>query len=135
MNVATQKRESRENRTANGTRDVSRPSERGFVMPEANILETKDNFVVTVEMPGVNQDGLEITLEDNVLTILGHRKDDAPKGTALFRESQPRDFRRVFELAPSIDGEKVQARIANGILRLELPKAEKVKPKKIAVTG
>src|SRR6185436_4453995 len=135
MNVATQKRESRENQTPNGSRDLARQSERGFVLPEANILETKDNFVVTVEMPGVSQEGLDLTLEDNVLTIVGRRKDDAPKGAVLFRESQPRDFRRVFELAPSIDGEKVQARIAHGVLRLELPKAEKVKPKKIAVTG
>jgi HSP20 family protein len=135
MSVLTQKRESRENRTAEGTRDLAPQSERGFVAPEANILETKDNFVLTVEMPGVSQDGLEITLEDNVLTIVGRRKDEVPKGAVLFRESQPRDFRRVFELAPSIDGEKVQARIAHGVLRLELPKAEKVKPKKIAVTG
>jgi HSP20 family protein len=132
MNVATQKRE---NRQPNGTREQAVQHERGFVLPEANIVETKEAFIVTIEMPGVSKDGLELTLENNVLTIAGRRKDTAPKGMVLVRESQLRDFRRVFELAPSVDAEKVQARIEQGVLTLQLPKAEKVKPRKIAVNG
>ena len=133
MNVATQKRGNRT--SANGQRELQpQQAERGFVLPEANIVERKDQFVVTVEMPGVDKEGLELMLENNVLTIVGRRKDTSPSGTVLFRESSQRDFRRVFELAPSIDGDKIQARIEQGILTLELPKAEKVKPRKIAVS-
>jgi HSP20 family protein len=130
MNVATHKRGNQT--STNGQREQQ--AERGFVLPEANIVERKDRFVVTAEMPGVDKDGLELTLENNVLTIVGRRKDQNPAGTVLFRESTQRDFRRVFELAPSIDGDKIQARIEQGILTLELPKAEKVKPRKIAVS-
>jgi HSP20 family protein len=130
MNVATQKPGNRTN--ANGSRELQ--LERGFVLPEANIVENKDTFFVTVEMPGVDKAGLELTLENNVLTIVGRRKD-APNGTVLFRESHGHDFRRAFELAPTLDGNKIQARIEQGILTLELPKAEKVKPRKIAVSS
>jgi HSP20 family protein len=134
MNVATQKRGNRTN--ANGQREPQpQQTERGFGLPEANIVERKDQFVVTAEMPGVDKDGLELTLENNVLTIVGRRKDASPSGTVLFRESTQRDFRRVFELAPSIDGDKIQARIEQGVLTLELPKAEKVKPRKITVSS
>jgi HSP20 family protein len=133
MNLATQKRENRS--TSNNTREAAAPAERGFVLPQADIVETKDSFVVTVEMPGVNKEGLEISLENNVLTIIGRRGERGVGGTLLFRESTPRDFRRVFELAPSINTDKVQARITNGVLTLELPKAEKVKPRKITVSA
>jgi len=131
MNVATQKPVNRTNTNGAGERQ----SERDFVLPEANIVENKDTFFVTVEMPGVDKAGLELTLENNVLTIVGHRKDTPPNGTALFRESHAHDFRRVFELAPTIDGDKIQARIEQGVLSLELPKAEKVKPRKITVSS
>lgn len=134
MNVATQKRGNRSE--ANGQRELQpQQMERGFVLPEANIVERKDSFVVTVEMPGVSKDGLELTLENNILTIIGRRRDVAPAGAVLFRESSQRDFRRVFELAPTIDGGKIQARIEQGILTVELPKAERVKPRKITVSG
>jgi HSP20 family protein len=129
MNVATQKRGDHTGK--NGQREL----QAGFVLPEANIVELKGLFLVTMEMPGVDKTGLEITLENNVLTVVGHRKEAAPAGTALFRESVSRDFRRVFELAPSIDGGKISARIEQGVLTLELPKAEMVKPRKIAVSA
>jgi HSP20 family protein len=136
MNATTQKRE-RENRvtTTNGRRDITGP-ERGYVLPEADVVETKDEFVLTVEMPGVSKEGLELTLESNVLTIVGRRSDGVGERLQpLFRESKPRDFRRVFELAPSIEVGKVEAEISQGVLTVHLPKAEKVKPRKIAVTG
>jgi HSP20 family protein len=111
---------------------VAQP-ERRFVAPEVNIFETKDEYVLEAEMPGVTKDGLEITLEANVLTIVGHRSDAAPAGEPVYRESRPVDYRRVFELDPAIDGEKIIARVDQGVLTLTLPKAERVKPKKISV--
>lgn len=109
-------------------------NERRFVAPEVNIFETKDEYVLEAEMPGVNKEGLELTLEANVLTLVGHRSDPAVGGETVYRESRPADYRRVFELDPAIDGDRISARMDQGILTLTLPKAERVKPRKIAVT-
>ena len=104
-----------------------------YVVPNVNIFETKDGYVLEAEMPGVNKDGLEITLEGNELTLIGHRGNDVGQGEPLFRERQLIDFRRVFELDPAIDTAKVSARIEQGVLTLTLPKSEAVKPRKITV--
>src|SRR5438445_4418975 len=104
-----------------------------FASPEVNIFETKDDYVLEAEMPGVSKEGLEITLEGNVLTIVGHRSDSTPAGEAVYRESRPLDYRRVFELDPAIDGDKISARVEQGVLSLTLPKAERVKPRKISI--
>jgi HSP20 family protein len=115
----------------NQTTTENRPQE--FVAPEVNILETKDGYVLEAEMPGVAKDGLEITLEDNELTIVGHRKAEGASGEALFQECRRADYRRVFELDPAIDSGKISAKIEQGVLTLTLPKSERVKPRKIAV--
>ena len=110
-----------------------RPVRQEFVAPEVNIYETKDGYVLEAEMPGVNKDGLEITLEGNEITIVGHRVDEPVNGETLFRESRQVDYRRVFELDPAIDTSKVSAKMEQGVLTLTLPKSERVKPRKIAV--
>jgi HSP20 family protein len=104
-----------------------------FVSPEVNIYEQKDGYVLEAEMPGVDKEGLEITLEGNEITIIGHRRAEEWTSPPLLRESSPADFRRVFELDPAIDTTKVSARMEQGVLTLSLPKSEKVKPRKIAV--
>ena len=104
-----------------------------FVSPEVNIFETKDGYVLQAEMPGVGKDGLEITLEGNELTIVGHRELAPLSGENLFNESHSSDFKRVFELDPAIDTTKVTAQMDQGILKLTLPKSERVKPRKIVV--
>ena len=104
-----------------------------FVSPEVNIFENKDGYVLEAEMPGVNKDGLEITLEGAELAITGHRNAETPPGQALFRERRAVDFRRVFELDPAIDTSRISARMDQGILTLTLPKSERVKPRKITV--
>src|SRR5512138_1955441 len=82
-----------------------------YLVPEVNILETKDGYVLQAEMPGVNKQGLEITLEDNEIAITGHRKPDTTPGRSLFRESRDADYRRVFELDPAIDTSKISAKM------------------------
>ena len=109
----------------------TRPQE--YVTPEVNIFETKDGYVLEAEMAGVGKDGLEITLEDNELTLVGHRANETFSGEPLFRERRLVDYRRVFELDPAIDTAKISAKIDQGVLTLTLPKSEKVKPRKIAV--
>jgi len=107
--------------------------EPGYVTPEVNIYETKDGYVVEAEMPGVHKDGLEITLEDNEITLVGRRQNETVAGTPLFRERVLADYRRVFEIDPAIDAGKISARMDQGVLTLTLPKSEEVKPRKIAV--
>lgn len=104
-----------------------------YLTPEVDIRESKDRYVLEAEMPGVSKESLELTLEGNVLTITGRRNHEVPKGNVLYRESHPYDFRRVFELDPAIDATKISARVDQGILVITLPKAERVKPKKITV--
>ena|SRR5689334_24979429 len=104
-----------------------------YVTPQVNIFETGEGYVLEAEMPGVNKEGLEITLENNEITIVGHRREESTSGHALFRERHAGDYRRVFELDPAIDGSKISARMEQGVLTLTLPKSEKVKPRKIRV--
>ena len=104
-----------------------------FVSPQVNIFETSDGYVLEAEMPGVNKDGLEITLEGTEVTITGRRQTEPLPGEALFRESNNSNYRRVFELDPAIDTSKVLARMEQGVLTLTLPKSERVKPRKITV--
>ena len=104
-----------------------------YLTPLANILETKDGYVLEAEMPGVNKDGLDITVENGELTIVGRRAPVENRGREIYRESRAFDYRRTFELDPSIDTTQVTAKIDQGVLKLHLPKAESVKPRKIAV--
>lgn len=115
---------------------VARPVEERerFLTPEVDIFETKDEYVLEAEMPGVGKDGLELMLEGHVLTIVGHRNhDELHNATSVYRESDYCSYRRVFELDPAIDAGKINARMEQGVLKVRLPKAERVKPRKITV--
>jgi len=107
--------------------------EREYVTPKVNISEGQDHYVVEAEFPGVNKEGLDISLDNNELTIVG-RRQTYTSGNLLYRESQTADFRRVFELDPSVDTAKISAKIEQGILTLTLPKTEQVKPRRISVS-
>jgi HSP20 family protein len=111
----------------------SRPERRGWINPAVNIVESRDGYVLEAEMPGVTKEGLEVLLEGNELTIVGRRSSEPQEAQLLYRESADRDYRRTFELDPAIDTGRITARMENGILFLELPKSEKVKPRKITV--
>ena len=104
-----------------------------YVQPPADVSSTDVGYVIRAEMPGVEKDALEITVEHGELIILGRRKPIEVTGELIYREIRPHDFRRVYELAPSIDATKITANIDQGILTVTLPKAETVKPRKIAV--
>jgi HSP20 family protein len=101
--------------------------------PPVDIYETRDAYVLVAEMPGVRKDGLEITVEGSTLTMLGRRAQELLEAAALHRESKGADYRRVFKLDPMIDSGKIRARVDQGVVTVELPKAEQVKPRKIKV--
>ncbi len=104
-----------------------------FLLPAVNIYETEEGYQLEADMPGVNKDGLEIYLDHNELTLLGRRARSTSE-TEHYRESGEGDFRRVFELNPEIDTDKITARVENGVLSLSLSKREQVKPRRITVS-
>src|SRR5438477_13211423 len=115
-------------------RDIDRVQSEQFIAPSASVVEATDGYTLNVEMSGVNKEGLEISVENNELRIVGRRSLPEIDGTLVHRESRSENFRRTFELDPSIDMSKISARIEQGILQLRLPKAEQVKPRKITVS-
>jgi HSP20 family protein len=115
-------------------RDTDRAQSEQFLAPAASVIEVGDGYTLEVEMPGVKKDGLDISIENNELTIIGRRSFPTMQGTLIHHESRPENFRRTFELDPSIDADKISAKIEQGLVTLTLPKAEHVKPRKIAVS-
>jgi len=123
-------------KTDNWTQPGNLQKERGYVTPQVNIVETKDEYLLEAEMPGVSKDGLEVLLEGNELGIVGRRQtENLANAELIYRESTPRDYRRTFVLDPAIDTARIRAQMEEGVLTLHLPKAEKVKPRKIAVNA
>src|SRR5438105_9675736 len=122
------------NTTVRENRNGDRSQTEQFVAPVSSVIEDGDGYTLQVEMPGVNKEGLEIAVENNELTILGRRSLPTIDGTLVHRESRPHNFRRTFELDPSIDMAKISAKIEQGVVTLALPKAEQVKPRKITVS-
>ncbi len=104
------------------------------VKPAYEIKETDDAFGVTVHLPGVAKDGLELTVEEGSFRIIGRRAWKQPEGwTALYRESDEAPFELVLTHDNAINAEKIHAELRDGVLRVSLPKHEAIKPRKIAV--
>jgi HSP20 family molecular chaperone IbpA len=103
--------------------------------PLYEIRETDEAWGVTVYLPGVAKDGLEITAEAGELRIVGRRAWKQPDGwTSLYRESADAAYELVLTHDNAIDAEKIAAELRDGVLRVSLPKAEALKPRKIAVS-
>jgi HSP20 family protein len=104
-----------------------------YFTPVVNLHQDADGFTLEVEMPGVGKEGVEVTVEDGKLVLGGHRAPTADFGKAVHRERTAGEYRRVFDLDPSIDASRISARIEQGLLTVHLPKTEAVKPRKITV--
>ncbi len=115
-------------------RDTERGQSEQFIAPSASVVEVEDGYTLEVEMPGVNKDGLEISVENNELAIVGRRSHPSVEGKLIHRESRSENYRRAFELDPSIDADKISAKIDQGVATLTLPKAKHLKPRKITVS-
>jgi HSP20 family protein len=104
-----------------------------YVTPFVDVESNDNGYTIRAEMPGVDKTGLELTVDNGELTIVGHRHALEIPGEPVYREIRSDDFRRVYELDPAIDTSKITARIEQGVLTVTLPKAESVKPRKITV--
>jgi len=104
--------------------------------PIVDILERKDEIVVTADLPGVDEKSLDINLEKNVLTINGRVESEMPEPYRMaYAEYGVGDYQRAFTLSDEVDKERIHATMKNGVLRLVMPKATAAKARKIAVTA
>ena len=103
--------------------------------PALDISERKDAYLVTVELPGVEADDLEITLEDGLLTIQGERHFAHDSSEQQFHRVERRygAFRRSITLPAQVQAEQIEASFENGVLQIVVPKMEEAKPKRIQV--
>jgi HSP20 family protein len=109
----------------------------GSLMPSMDITETEKEFVITAELPGLERKDVEISLEDNVLTIRGEKKsetkpDDKNKNVHVSERSYG-VFYRVLELPTKVDPSSVQATMSKGVLKITIPKPARPESKKIEV--
>jgi HSP20 family protein len=104
--------------------------------PSVDISENDDEILLEAEVPGMNRDDIKITIQDNVLTLKGEKKQQAEKkGTNYHRiERSYGSFERSFSLPTSVQADQVKANYQNGILHVKLPKSEEAKPKEISVS-
>jgi HSP20 family protein len=102
--------------------------------PAVDIFERADRITLVADMPGVRPDQLSIDLRDDVLTVRGPvGSPEGDKETEVRREFAWGPYFRQFSLAETIDQGKIEARLNDGVLRLELPKVERAKPRQITV--
>ncbi len=102
--------------------------------PRVDIVENKDDYLMHVEIPGMNREDIKVRVEDKVLTISGERKKSEDEKSNYVRQERIHGkFARSFTLADEIDTEKISADYKNGILTIKLAIAEKAKPKEIDV--
>lgn len=106
-----------------------------FYKPATDIIETKEDLVLYMDMPGVNKGSVDIRVEKNQLTVDGridYSRYEALK--AQYAEYNVGHYTRSFQLSSEIDQEKISAKLEDGVLTLNLPKAEQAKPKQISVS-
>lgn len=103
-------------------------------IPRADIFETEDAYLIKLDMPGVDENKIDITLEKNTLTINGYSNVERPEGYSLAAaEYRIGDYERSFRLTDRINQEDIEAAYEDGVLKLNLPKAEEAKARKIQV--
>lgn len=107
-------------------------NQRPTVAPSVDIYENADEVLLVADLPGVGKDDILINLEKGLLTIEG-RRVKAPEGSLLAAEFRAHDFRRGFTVPQGINPEGISAEVANGVLRVHLPKQAALKPRQIQV--
>jgi HSP20 family protein len=102
--------------------------------PAVDIFENDNSITVLADMPGVKAEDLEVDLRESVLTLTGQvRAPETAKETDILREYRSGTFFRQFTLSETIDQAKIDAKLTDGVLRLELPKVETARPRQITV--
>ncbi len=103
--------------------------------PVVDVYETDEHFVIKADLPGIEKDDLALDVKNGVLTLKGERSydEEVKKENVHFRERAHGRFVRSFRLPEHVDTDKITADYTNGVLKIEIPKPETVKPKQITV--
>lgn len=102
--------------------------------PPIDIFETDEGLVLRADLPGVTPESLELQVQDNRLTLFGRSQTDLPdEGRLVHQEYRVGDFLRSFILSDDVDHDRISAKLSDGVLELNLPRAPKAKPRKIQV--
>ena len=114
--------------------ETERTRECRCFVPRTDIYEIEDEIILALDMPGINENAFEITLEKNILNVKGYAQiEDADEYTLTLSEYETGDYERSFRVSDQIAKDKIEAVYKDGVLRLTLPKAEQAKARKIAV--
>jgi HSP20 family protein len=110
-------------------------STRGAWTPALDVFETQEKFVITMELPGVSPDDVDISVEDSTLMVRGERKFYSEQQEESFLRIERRfgEFTRSLTLPSTADAESIQASFDQGVLTIEVPKREEAKPRKISI--
>jgi HSP20 family protein len=113
---------------------VERTRSRNIYTPDVDIVEKADSIVVIADVPGLDESGVDLTLEKNILSIYGTVEPEIPEKHELLHASYGiGDYQRSFTISDEIDREKIEASVKDGVLRVILPKAEVAQTRKITV--
>ncbi len=104
------------------------------LIPPVDILEDEESVTLFADLPGVGKEDLDIQIDNQTLYILGKLKRDSEKQPSrYYTELAEKDYYRAFTIGDEMDKNNIRATINNGVLKLSIPKSEKVKPKKIDI--
>jgi len=117
-------------------RPTAAQNNKNFV-PAQDFSETAEGYLVEASLPGVKPEDVEVTVENNVLMIKGETRQETDSKQRNFHRVERRfgSFQRTIGLPTSVKADAIKADLSNGVLRLEIPKAEEVKPRKIVNAG
>ncbi len=115
-----------------GAKSLATRDDAVYIAPPVDIFENEHALIVVADLPGVDRAGVDIRVEDSVLTIKGTAKYTQP-ATILRQEFSLQNYYRQFQLSDEVDQSKISAESKNGVLTITLPKTEKSKPKQIEV--
>jgi HSP20 family protein len=116
------------------TETTERAYPRRLFIPRVDIYENDDAVFLAVDLPGVPEDAVDLTLEKNILTIHGAIDDIHPGDHELtYREYRVGDYKRTFSLSDEVDRDQIEATMNNGVLRVTLSKVEEAKSRTIEI--
>jgi len=105
-----------------------------WLAPLIDIYETKEDYFLTAQMPGVSKDDVKIKLEEDHLVIMGRITfDEVVNRKYVLKETETGNYYRRFKISDSIDDSRIDAKLENGVLNVKLPKHERMKPKTIEI--
>lgn len=109
-----------------------RQGSEAYFQPAADITETDENIILAFDMPGVPKEGIDVTLEKGVLSIVGQAEPEE-SGQAVYRETRVGNYKREFTFRDDVDPNKVSAEMKDGVLRITVGKPEAIKPRQIPI--